>query len=380
MQGNWAVLVLLIVAVVVYALVKSRQKPEDEEGADETAESPDGLPPRQEGSDAPGPSLEPEYSEMSFEEYQRQLKEAPPLQECNRVFQPMEEDGSDPDIVPEAEVEPVPETEVEPVPQAWYENREISQEARQLFQANFWRILLLYNFVAELIFLQRFIPADHSESSFMIRLLLNLFTWLILLGMHHASVRAVKGDPLRLGMLVYYLSASRLLPALGLTLMQAAFVFALFAVQGCFLYLAAQWFPPLMAICASPVGWLLGVLLSIAAFIWYMVLITMMNFALTLAPDRGAVAAFKAGFHVGNRSFGRILTVIGWPFIVVTLIPLLLESSIIPGATVRFQSLAGVSILLYLALIFFYGGYYMLLMASLASRLLENADDGTSKR
>jgi hypothetical protein len=181
MQGNWAVLVLLIAAVVIYALVKSRQKPEDEGGADETAESPDGLPPRQEGSDAPGASPEPKSSEMSWEEYQQQLEEAPPLQECDRVFQPMEE-GSDPGIVPEAEVEPVPET--------WYENREISLEAGQLFQANFWRILLLASFIVELVLLQRFVLADHSESSFLIRLFLNLFTWLILLGMHHASVRA----------------------------------------------------------------------------------------------------------------------------------------------------------------------------------------------
>jgi hypothetical protein len=102
MQGNWAVLFLLVVAVVLFALVKSRQKPEDADGqGEETAGMPD-------GGREPDATPEPESTEVPWEDCQRQLDEEPSLGECEQVeFLPFDEADMDPNLVPETEVEPV---------------------------------------------------------------------------------------------------------------------------------------------------------------------------------------------------------------------------------------------------------------------------------
>jgi hypothetical protein len=94
------------------------------------------------------------------------------------------------------------------------------------------------------------------------------------------------------------------------------------------------------------------------------------GFAFVRAPERGALAAFRAGFRAGNRHLGSALGMLiatGWPFGVVVIIQLI---SVTWSAKLQSPLAMIVANALYLLLALFYGGYVLLSMAGLAERLL----------
>jgi hypothetical protein len=101
------------------------------------------------------------------------------------------------------------------------------------------------------------------------------------------------------------------------------------------------------------------------------------GFAFVRAPERGALAAFRAGFRAGNRHLGSALGMLiatGWPFGVVDIIQLI---SVTWSAKLQSPLAMIVANALYLLLALFYGGYVLLSMAGLADRLLP---DGSAPR
>jgi len=95
----------------------------------------------------------------------------------------------------------------------------------------------------------------------------------------------------------------------------------------------------------------------------------MAGFAYVRAPERGAMAAFRAGFRVGSRNFGSFVGMMiaaGWPFAAVSVLGYLIS---IWGPAARSPLTSPVSAALFLLLVLFYGGYMLLSMAGLAARL-----------
>ena len=384
MEGNWEILVLLTVAVVIYALARAYgQRDEDgetnapeiagadgpEPGAtDEEASEPDGA-----GGDAGT-----EEADMPWAECQLQLSEAPPMQECDRVEFSLPDDPEDgPEAGPETE------NEVEPVPESGHAvNTAIRRKAWQLFRENYRKILPLSGAVVLLLALKALIPADTLWAEWLIRgwsdlaLFAVLIAPVVTLGATYAAVRVWKGEAPRFGMLAYFLGKRRILPALGLMLAKALVM----AMPGLALAGGMLLIQIIIGRIASGDGYLaMKLLYSMVSFIlilyftaltWLGASMTMAGYALSRAPERGAVAAFKAGFRVSVRHFGKVMGMLiatGWPFVAT-----IVAQSIGAMWSVSLNTpwISQAFVILSLLLMLLYGGYFLLSMAGLAERLL----------
>ncbi len=384
MEGNWGILVLLAVAVVVYALARAYgQRDEDgdtdapesagadgpEPGAtDEGASEPDGAA---DGNDAA------EEANMPWDECQLQLSEAPPIAECDGVefSSPGEaETGTGAEAEREAEVEPVPES-------GHAANMAIRRKAGQLFRENYRKILPLSGIVvllmaAGLMLQNTAFPAWLSAFISPRDLLNTLLAPVVTLGAAYAAARLWNGETPRPGMLFSLLKPRRILPALGLMLLKALFMaLASFALGAVILLIQKAFFstpPDNMIETMQLVNNLIYVslLLYLYAVMWLTAWLLVAGFAFVRAPERGAMAAFRAGFRAGNRHLGSALGMLiatGWPFGVIFIIQYIgavwsaALQSMLPSLAVES---------LYFLLMLFYGGYLLLSMAGLAERLL----------
>lgn len=386
MEGNWGILVLLALAVVIYALARAYGQ-KDEEGdadapesavadrtdgelgeTDEEASEPDGAA----GGDAGN-----EAADMPWAECQ-QLSEAPSMQECDRVEFSASDDAED---GPETESET--EAEVEPVRESGHAvNTAIRRKAWQSFRDNYREILPLSGAVVLLLALKALIPADTLWAEWLIRgwsdfgLLAVLIAPVVTLGGTYTAVRIWKGEAPRLGMLAYFLGKRRILPALGLMLAKAlvmampgvAMVGGMLLIQAIIGRLASDDGFLATKLLFSMVNFLL--ILYFTALTWLGASMAMAGFALSSAPERGAVAAFKAGFRVSVRHFGKVLGMLiatGWPFVVT------IVAQYVAATWSVFLNTPWINqafVILSLLLMLLYGGYFLLSMAGLAERLL----------
>ena len=388
MEGNWGILVLLVVAVVIYALVRAygqRDEDGDADAPESAVDRPDGEPGTtgkevSEPDGAAGGDAETEEADMPWAECQLQLSEAPPIAECDRA-EFSSPDEAETGTGPEAEIET--EAEVEPVPESGHAiNTAIRRKAWQSFRENYRRILPLSGAVVLLLALKALIPADTLWAEWLIRgwsdlgLFAVLIAPVVTLGATYAAVRLWKGEAPRLGMLAYFLGKRRILPALGLMLAKAlimampvaAMAGGMLLIQAIIGRLASDDGYLAMKLLYSMVNFLL--ILYFTALTWLTACMILAGFALSRAPERGAVAAFKAGFRVSVRHFGKVMGMLiaaGWPFGVAIVAQSIGATwSVFLNTPWVYQAFVILSLLLMLL----YGGYFLLSMAGLAERLL----------
>jgi len=372
MQNNWGVLILLVAAVLIYAVVQSLRKPKDD---DESAEAPEGN--RKEGPEAPA---EPEQDELTWEVCQQQLSEELPIIEGEPV-----------EFLPTADESLAPEAEVKPVPLSRHAmNSAIRREAWRLFRENYWRILPLAAIVVLLGALKPLFQAKWILPDWMIRgfnPVQEIFTALIApvvtLGAAYAAVRLWKGETPRVRMLGFFLREGQYFHALGLMLLEMLVTIAPAALLGGALLLAGKIYQS-----AADTSWMgltlarlayAALFLCIAVYVWLAAWLEMVNYQMARAPERGAIAAFKVGFRTGNRHFGRVLGMTiatFWPYGVFA-VAMMFGSMWDRVYQTRWFSRAGT--ILGFALTLFYGGYLMLSMAGLTEALLPEGRESPEK-
>jgi hypothetical protein len=393
MQGNWWILLLLALAVVIYALARVFGQREEDGEADPKQSAgmnmpggepgaPDGITWEPDGAaDGDAGTGEPE---VPWAECQRQLVEAPPIDECDWVE--FESPGEAED---EIKAEPETEIEVEPVPESGHAvNAAIRRKAGRLLRENYRRILPLSAAFAALTAVRilhqhRLLLPEWATGCFGPA---DIFTALIepmvALGAAYAAVRLWKGEVPRLGMLIHFLRERRFFPALGLTLIKLALLaLPMIAMAGgaaLLRMLVAQAAPEeayrVVQLANSLICILL--LLVLCATAWLTSWLEMAGFAMARAPERGAIAAIKAGFRTGNRRFGHVLGMLvaaGWPFGVVRILQYI---GTMWSAWLKMPVVGLATEALNLMLILFYGGYFLLSMAGLAERLTPEEGEG----
>ena len=360
MQNNWGVLILLVVAVLIYALVQSHKKPEDIGGDAET--------PEDEGQEKPEAPEEqpPEKDELPWEMRQKQLSEERPIEQSKAVeFPPAVEADGDASLAPEAEVGPVPQSR-------HAMNIAIRRKAWRLFRVNYRKILPLTAVVMLLTSLGEFLPELPGLAGWILQgwrgvgLLHLLILLVVYMGAAYAAVRLWKGEAPEARQLFHFYRGRLLLPVLGLVLLQLVFV----ALLQQALFTAMMLMPDGMSIALIQRLYLVADLLYYVVLIWLESCFRMVHLQLAWAPEWGAQVALKYGFRTGNRHFGRVLgmvVTVCWPFA-------------IPLITLVFISYFGdwlywVVRVLYLLLIVFYGGYCLLSIAGLADELLPESYD-----
>ena len=376
MQDNWWILILLALAVLIYALAREfGQKDEDGETNGAASEQDE--------------SGEPGEMDMPWAECQRQLKDAPPIEACDRMdrmeFSPPDE------VEAQTEAEPETETEVEPVPESGHAiNTAIRLKAGRLLRENYRRILPLSAAFAALAALRllwqsRLLLPEWAAGCLGPADFLNvLIAPMVALGAAYAAVRLWQGDAPRMGMLIRFLRERRFFPALGLTLVKLVLLaLPMIAMAGGAALLSmfvAQAAPEEISRAVELANRLIYILmiLVLAATAWLTAWLEMAGFAFVRAPERGAIAAVKAGFRTGNRRFGRVigmLAAVGWPFAAVQIVQF-----IVAGWSVWLKSpiIQLAAEMLDLLLILFYGGYFLLSLAGLAENLTPG--DGEAPR
>ncbi len=379
MQGNnWQLLILLVVAVVIYALVQAHRKPTDDEDGEGTEAPEDGSAPDEHAVPGGNPP-EPEAAEVPWTECQEQLSEAPPLSECDQVeFDEPDEAGTA--HGDETEEEAARETEVEPVPPSKHSlGMAIRARAWRLFRENYRKILPLSGIVVLLMTIRLLIQKTGLFPHWLMgvagpmNLLVALVAPVVTLGAAYAAVRLWDGEAPRPGMLFHFLKERRYFPALGLMLLNGlVLLLPSLVLPITFRLIHAIFFSGSSAIPISDMGVFLiyaATLLILCLRLWIAAWLQMAGFAYVRAPERGAMAAFRAGFRVGSRnsgSFVGMMIAAGWPFAALSVLGYLI-SIWEPVARSPLTSL--VSSALFLLLVLFYGGYMLLSMAGLAARL-----------
>lgn len=381
MQGNnWGLLILLVVAVVIYALVQARKKPEDDDEDGEGTETPeDGSAP--DGQAAPGgESSEPECSEVSWTKCQEQLSEAPLLSECDEVeFEGLDKAGAASGNEPEEEAGR--ETEVEPVlPSNHALNSAIRVQAWRLFRENYRKILPLSGIVVLWMTLKYLIQKAGLLPDWLTGVAgpLNLLVApVVTLGATFAAVRLWDGEAPRPGMLFHFLKGRRYFPALGLMLLKGLLQSLLVLLLGGLFLLIRQIIFSGSSSALSDDAIRVFIFLSraetlftLSAIVWLATWLQMASFSYVRTPERGVMAAFRAGFRVGNRHFGSVLGMViaaGWPLGAVSLLGYFVSFW---GPAMRSPLTSLASVVLSLLLMLFYGGYVLISMAGLAARLL----------
>ena len=375
MQGNnWQFLILLAIAVVIYALVQARKKPSDDDEGGEGADAPEGKA----APDTKPP--EPKSAEVSWAECQEQLSEAPPLSECDEV------DSAAPDEIEEAPEggtrDAQWETEVEPVPPPRVSiNAAIRARAWGLFRENYRKILPLSGVVVLWMVLKTLIqktgllPGGLMGVVGPIDLLTVLVAPVVTLGASYAAVRLWDGEAPRPGMLFHFLKGRRYFPALGLMLLKALvqllpslMLLGVSFLIGRVFFSASQEIPP-NAVWAIYLLSIIETLFALVATVWLAAWLQVASFSYAYAPERGVMAAFRAGFRAGTRKFGLWMGMViaaGWPLGAVSLLGYFVSFW---GPAMRSPLTSQVSVILFLLLTLFYGGYVMIAMAGLAARL-----------
>ncbi len=404
MQGNWGILVLLAAAVILYALIQAHKKPEDEDGEDAGAEEdePGGKP------EAAPP--EPENGEVPWAEVQRQLAEMPPLSECDQVqfevpeadapsnedhpapicagdAEPGPEREGDPGPVGEGKPGPERECEVDPVPESGHPiNMGIRREAWRLFCRNYRKILPLAAITMALWLTKLLLQTEGlfsdqlAQGISMMGAPVFLFALFLTLGFAYATFQTWKGDEPRPGMLIFFLQERRFFPALGLVVLEAlvlvtpsiVIMIHLLAIQWIAVNVFPEYFYKIMSglSVAMPVVFVLFLALIVLASGCFCTGI----FAFSRAPERGAIRAFKAGFHTNLRNPRRVIGMLvatSWPFAIAYVIWI---PTYMWAAAQKSPVLTTVVQLPSLILALIYGGYVFLSMAGLSDLLLSGED------
>jgi hypothetical protein len=260
-------------------------------------------------------------------------------------------------------------------------NTAIRRKAWQLFRENYRKILPLSGIVvllmaAGLMLQNTVFPAWLSAFISPRDLFNTLLSPVVTLGAAYAAVRLWNGEAPRLGMLAYFLGKHRILPALGLMLAKALVM----AMPGVALSGGMLLIQIVIGRIASGDGYLaMKLLYSMVIFIlmlyftaltWLGASMTMAGYALSRAPQRGAVAAFKAGFRVCVRHFRKVMGMLvatGWPF-VATIVAQSIGA--MWSASLNTPWINQAFVILSLMPMLLYGGYFLLSMAGLAERLL----------
>ena len=363
MQGNLWMLLFLIIAVVLYAVARaSRQdQKEAEDGAEEESA---------EGSSETAPATA--HPEVSWAECQLQLMEAPSLDACDAVEFPPEDAAPEPEVTPEAEVEPIPQSR-------HAANTAIRAQAWHLFRLNYRKILPLSAIAVLLLAAITFAPSEMGNwfhaASLIFSIPLQLISLTITLGSVYAAVRVWRGEAPRPGMLLFFWHKWRFWTALGVMFAEALIFIIPFAVFYGTLMLAQRFFMAQGPVSSDTIRSLAltsyGILaLFLGMSVWLYAWCTMATFQLARAPERGAIRALRSGFHAGTKNFTRVLGMLvasGWPFAV---------SSIAQYVGMRQSALLGarwiylLTQVLSMLLILFYGAYPLLALAGLSERLL----------
>ena len=370
MQNNWGVLILLVVAVLIYALVQSRKKPEDDDGGD--AEAPEG-----EGKETPKAPEEqpPEEDELPWEVCQQQLSEEPPIEQSEAVeFPTAGEANGDASLAPEAEVEPVPLSR-------HAMNSAIRRKAWRLFLGNYRKILPLAAIVILLGALNQLFKSMGILPDWVIfgfgplqEMISALIAPIVTLGAARAAVLLWRGEAPRVRMLGFFLHEGRYFPALGLILLETLVMIAPAALLIGTILLANKIFqsaayPSSMGLTLTRLAYA-GLLLCVTVYVWLAAWLEMVNYQMARAPKRGALSAFRVGFQAGNRHFGRVVGMAistGWPYGVLV-VAMMFES--MWDRIYQTPWFTRIGTILNYALMLLYGGFLLLSMAGLADELL----------